>query len=93
MIERESHLAKLEAKSFEFPESYNTGVYNTLPAKTIIPALCNELQSYPIISCIFFSCHKNHLRKFYIAKAIKNKLPEVDHIGSTGCLEPLTLYA
>src|SRR3990167_9218405 len=73
MVKRKSHLAKLEAKGFEFPESCNAGVYDALPAKALVSAFCDELQCYPVISCVFSSCHYDHLRKIFIAEAIKKQ--------------------
>src|SRR3989344_7957848 len=91
MVERKSHLSKLEVKGFECFESCNTGIYYALPSKAFVSALCYKLKSHPIISCIIL--HKNHLfRYFFIAEAIRNKLLQANHIASTGCLRLSALY-
>src|SRR3989338_11074175 len=92
MVDRECHLAKLKAKGFEFLESCHAGVYNALPAETFEPAFRQDLQSEPVISIIFSSCHRNHLRNLFIGMANQNCLKEADHTASTGCLKLSALY-
>ena len=92
MVNRKCHLAKLKAKGFKFLESCNAGVYNSLPSEALISTFRQDLQSEPVISSIFSSCHRNHLRNLFIGMANQNCLKEADHTASTGCLKLSALY-
>src|SRR3989338_1260361 len=92
MVYGKCHWAKLKAKGFEFLESCNAGIYNALPSKALISAFRQDLQSNPVISSIFSSCHRNHLRNLFIGMTNQNCLKEADRTASTGCLRPLPLY-